>query len=356
MHVNEIDLRPWTFISPDHIISTRVDRAALTIDAVRQRLQRDPAAGMATVSASPARFGRSEIKDPAAAIGTIARRGIGTGGGVRGEPAGGTDMTPFFRRDPQLPNAIRQRIVRSGTVVPPSSRGYAAPPEMPTPSGVPSPGTPGTLEGRVPARGDRDPNEGRIDRGTTGGTPVPTPGGTTGGTRVPGRRTEPQVQPQPQPQPQVVPPPKSGTTPNWRDRIQRPVTPPPDRPTVDRGTTPTTPPPDESWRGRTTGRRGTTRTPPPPQSEVVPRNNNGQPVERLVPERPSDIPRRIIDRIGGARIYGEPRAVPRESAPPPRESAPPPPPRVERSSPPPSHSSSSSHSSGRAGGGGRVKH
>ncbi len=133
--LNEIDLRPWTFVSPDNIVSTRIDRAALTTDAIRQRLLRDPRNDFATVSAIPARFNRSQIKDPAAAINIIARRGIGGGTGREGSgPA--TDLTPFFRRDPELPNTIRQRIVHSGTpaVVGPALPGghAAAPPTRTT--------------------------------------------------------------------------------------------------------------------------------------------------------------------------------------------------------------------------------
>src|SRR5258707_261529 len=41
VRVGELDLRPWTFINPDGLVSRRVDRAALTIDAVRGRLSRD---------------------------------------------------------------------------------------------------------------------------------------------------------------------------------------------------------------------------------------------------------------------------------------------------------------------------
>lgn len=320
VRLNEIDLRPWTFVSPNNIVSTRVDRAALTTDIIRQRLLRDPRNDFATVSGTPARFSRSEIKDPAAAINTIARRGIGGGTGREGSgPA--TDLTPFFRRDPELPNNVRERIVHSGTpaVVAPTIRGgiAAAPPRV-TPTGVPAPGTPGTLEGRIPARGDKD-TSGGIDRGAGGRTPV------TGGQPV-----TPQFTPPPaNVQPRSTPPP----APNWRERVERPA---PQAP-VNRGATPP-PPRDESWRTRATGRRGEQ-----PAPSAVPRDR--APVHYTPADPGSDIPRRIIDRIGGARIYTEP--------------SPPPPPRIERSSPPPpperssSPPPSSSHSSGRGGGSGR---
>ena len=154
VRVNEIDLRPWTFVSSDRIVSTRVDQAALTTDAIRQRLQRggDGNRDVAVVSGVPARFTRSEIKDPAAAINTIARRGIGSGTGREGSGSA-TDMTPFFRRDPELSNAVRERIVRSG-VGAGAAVVVGTPRTLPGASGVPSPGTPGTIEGRVPPHGD----------------------------------------------------------------------------------------------------------------------------------------------------------------------------------------------------------
>src|SRR6266498_913773 len=112
VRLSEIDLRPWTFMNANQIVSTRVDQAALTTVAIRQRLARDPGAGLAAVSGAHARFNRNEIRDPAAAIGNIVRRGVGSGTGREGS-ASATDLTPFFRRDPELSNHIRERIVRS---------------------------------------------------------------------------------------------------------------------------------------------------------------------------------------------------------------------------------------------------
>src|SRR5205085_661897 len=134
---------PWTFVNSNHIVSNRIDQAALTIDAVRQRLTREPGGALATVSGTPARFTRSEIKDPAAAVNNIVHRGLvsGTGRGSSGTVA---DMTPYFRRDPELSTAVREHIVRSRVPEPVTSVGV--------PSGVPTPGTRGTLEGRS----DRD--------------------------------------------------------------------------------------------------------------------------------------------------------------------------------------------------------
>ncbi len=310
-------------MSGDRIVSTRVDQAALTTDAIRERLRRDPSRDLATVSGQPARFSRSEIKDPATAINTIARRGIGSGTGREGS---GSDMTPFFRRDPALSNAVRERIVRSAivggtTAVVSSPRGGG----LPAGSGVPSPGTPGTIEGRVPPHGD-SPDAGRPtvprdrfrDNPAGGAAPPQTPSNIDrGGDR------------------------------NWRDRLDRSTSPsaPADR------TPAPTPQRDDSWRGRATGRRDATpKTDGPIDRAPVDRGL----VERKPADRGSDIPRRIIDRIGGARIYGgdTPRdSTPRQSsapreAPPPhveRSSPPPPPPPKESSAPPPSRSNDGGH-------------
>src|ERR1051325_401457 len=114
VRINEVDLRPWTFVSPGQFVSTRVDRAALTTDLVRNRLMRD-GGGTATVTNNPARFTRNELKDPATAVANVIRRGTGsgTGTGSAGSPAGATDMTPFFRRDQELSSAVRERITRN---------------------------------------------------------------------------------------------------------------------------------------------------------------------------------------------------------------------------------------------------
>ena len=331
VRLNEIDLRPWTFVSPNQIVSTRVDQAALTTDAIRDRLRRDPGAGVATVSGVPARFTRSEIKDPAAAIGTIARRGIGSGTGREGSGSA-ADMTPFFRRDPELSNTIRERIVRSAPGVPVGGTAFVSSPRggLPAGSGVPSPGTPGTIEGRIPPHGD-SPDSGR---GTI-------------------NRRDP-VTPSPATPSNVD---RSGAARNnWRDRLDRSVTPgiPAER-SQDR--TPVDRTPAETWRGRVVGRgEATPRNDTPLDRTPVTRTPvdrtpvSRTPVDRTPVDRGSDVPRRIIDRIGGARIYGD---TPRQSAPrqaePQREA----PRNIERSSPPPprEHSapSSNTRSSGDAG-------
>src|SRR5204863_451459 len=64
-------------------------------------------------------------------------------------------------RDPELSNTVRERIVRSAVIA--GGGGSAAvgtARSIPAGSGVPSPGTPGTIEGRIPPHGDA-PDAGR---------------------------------------------------------------------------------------------------------------------------------------------------------------------------------------------------
>ena len=310
VRLNEVDLRPWTFVNANQIVSTRVDQAALTTDAIRQRLAR--------VTGAPARFSRSEIRDPASAVGAIARRGVGSGPGREGSGSI-ADMTPFFRRDPGLSTQIRERIVRSAPVAPPAAAGTVggSPTRWaPTGSGVPSPGTPGTIEGRIPPHGDSpDAGRGVVNRGAPsreGSAPPPTSSHIERGAD-PSR--------------------------SWRDRVDR---------STPAATTPKEKAPDDSWRGRV------------PRRDFTPRN--GTPADRTPDRTPvdrgSDVPRRIIDRIGGARIYGEtppPPPPPRDSAP--RNAQPQPAPRsTERSSsPPPQREHSSAPPPSRSNDGGHVK-
>jgi hypothetical protein len=346
VRVGDIDLRPWTFINPNHIVSTRVDRAALTTDAIRDRLRRG-SDGFATVSNNPARFTRNELRDPDAAVTVIARRGAGggTGKGGTGSP---TDMTPFFRRDPDLSSDIRDRIVRgrptdgsrtsggatTGGGVAPIGGGNLAPigggSVAPIGSGSVAPIGSDRI-GRGTNRGDVPADSGRIDRGRLGRGSEP-------------KQTE---RPSAGDRGKAVPP--APAAPDSRDRVQRPSP----RPTAPSASpqpqrAPDRVRPDENWRGRAIGRQ--------PQAQGTGSSSAPaaapQPAERELSNRGSDVPRRIIDRIGGARVYpGEadsgraerqPRASPppREAAAPRRES--PPPPRAERpssgernSSPPP---------------------
>lgn len=135
VRVNEIDLRPWTFMDADTLISNRVDRASLTADAIKQRLGRTNG-GFATVSNEPARFTREQFRNPADAVNAIARRGFaGTGReNLTGDLAG--DMTPFFRRDADVSSTVRERITRA--------RGGDAPAGGPTTSPRVAGGSPST--------------------------------------------------------------------------------------------------------------------------------------------------------------------------------------------------------------------
>ena len=328
VRLNEVDLRPWTFVNPDRIVSTRIDQAAITTDAIRQRLIREPGSALATVSGSPARFTRSDLKDPAAAVGNIIRRGPVSGTGREGSGTA-ADFTPFFRRDPELSGPVRERIIASRIAAP-------APPPPSTvgaPSGVPTPGTRGTLEGRSDrdgsgSRGDYRPGEasGRVFRDPYGGS------SNSGRSSAAPRNNR-----------------DSSNAPDrsWRERVDRssPSAPPSNN---------VRPPSDTNWRGRSVER--------------------GSGNKSSGDSNRADIPRRIIDRIGGARISpgdstqrdSTPReSAPRDSSPPreaqPRSSEPPrqerssPPPSQERSSPPPREHSAPPPSSHDGGGGGRVK-
>jgi hypothetical protein len=367
VRIGDMDLRPWTFVNPNAIMSTRVDRAALTTDAIRDRLGRS-SGGFVTVSNNPARFTRNELKDPDTAVNAIARRGLGSGTGKEGTGSP-TDMTPFFRRDPDLSSNVRDRITRgarpsggtgttagSGGSVAPIGSGNLAPigsgnvapigggSVAPTGGGNVAPAT-GDRFGRGGNRGDVPADSGRVDRGRLGrGTEPPTvehPSTTDRGNATPphpapdvrNRMQRPSQQPsageQPSPQPQRAP-----------DRVR----------------------PDESWRGRAVGGQ-------PQKGSGSPATAPPQPLERDFSNRGSDVPRRVIDRIGGARVYpgdvdrgDRSSPAPRYTPPPARDAAPrreasppPPPPRAERpssgerSSPPPEHHEAAPHNNSDGG-------
>jgi len=219
VRLRDIDLRPWTFLNPNSIVSTRVDQAALSADVIRERLLRDKNADLATVTGAPARFTRSEMRDPAAAVNNIIRRGIGGGTGKEGSGAA-ADMTPFFRRDPELSTAVRDRVART---LLPAVPVLVAP--VRGPSGVPSPGTPGTIEGRTGFRRDITPSApsspATVDRGGI-------------------NRRDPLM-------PDRTIPRDAGNA--WRNRVERPSTPqaPSEAPRNDRSLVPDR---SNGWRGR----------------------------------------------------------------------------------------------------------
>ncbi|HEX9983423.1 MAG TPA: DUF6600 domain-containing protein [Thermoanaerobaculia bacterium] len=279
VRTDDFDLRPWTFIDSNTIISTRVDRAALTTDAVRARLGRTNG-GLATISSSPARFTREEFKDPAAAI---QRRGIGSGTGDRGvgSPA---DVTPFIRRDPDLSGNIRERIAR---VQPPDSQT----PVSGRPGAAPMDGVTGrigrTIEGTGrPVDDGTRATDGRLGRGSGTGTGDAQRPGVVGGdapsTSRPAEGNAGRVNRGNDDRD------SSGA---WRDRIGRPAT----TPSEGAVSTPAAPPSsdakpargDDSWRGR-----------------AVRGGDDDKASGSSTRERAtgSDAPRRVINGIGGARV------------------------------------------------------
>jgi hypothetical protein len=316
VRVNEIDLRPWTFVDANTIVSGRIDRAAIGIDIVRGRLARGPADLGAMISGSPAKFGRSDLRDPAGAVNEIYRRGLT---GATGQVVPSTDMTPFFRRDNELPAAIRDRIVRTrpvdGVIVAgrPAVPGSVAPigsgSVAPIGSGSVAPigrgGVAPTTGGgaNTPPSSTGGGSDGRIHRGDGGSGSWRNNGGGSSG---------------------------SGSAPAPRDsgsgRIHRDTT-----------------VPEPSWRNRVnrafpagvdSGDRPSATTPAAETPAETPASAAPTPSGRTRATRSgSDIPRRVIDGIGGTRIYrgdGDHSSPPPPHAEAPRpaahESAPPPPP------------------------------
>ncbi|HVS32004.1 MAG TPA: DUF6600 domain-containing protein [Thermoanaerobaculia bacterium] len=325
VRANDVDLRPWTFVDGNTLVSTRVDRAALTTDVIRGRLLRDHG-GFATISNNPARFTRTELKDPAAAIN---RRAAGSGiGRENGSPA---DMTPFFRRDPDLAGNVRDRIIRTrpadgtraaapaggsstggGSGLAPSGGGGLAPigggnvapisggalapiagqgPESGETAGrirratdIPRTdvGTGRVDRGEAPAA-ERDPR--RIDRGSVA-TPAPAPAGEAPAWRDRVNRTKSSRADEPARTPSAAPERDTTAVRDWRSSVARSAEP----------------------------RSGTTTEP----RASEPRTTAPQ------RERTSDASRRVIDRIGGARVRptdsGSSRSTGQKSSPPPARS------------------------------------
>ncbi|HEX9160492.1 MAG TPA: DUF6600 domain-containing protein [Thermoanaerobaculia bacterium] len=337
VRVNEVDLRPWTFLDANTIFSNRVDRAALATDVVRARLVRMPG-GYGTISGMPARFSRAELRDPSGAVNNLYRRGLMGGGqapreGATGSVIPATDLTPFFRRDAELPGMIRDRIVRTRPVdgvvgafrgsaggVAPIGSGSIAPigsgSVAPIGGGSVAPTT-GNVPG-APATGD-----GRIRRG--GGSPAAPSPSDSGASRDSGGRIHRGGGEKP------TPPSDGGhinrgsgdnsgstsrdsgsraTNPSWRNHMR--TTPVDPQPGDQAAPAPAPVPRNEgsNWRGRVV------REPEPGADAPAPPR-----VERSNPSEPrgSDVPRRVIDGIGGTRIRTEgDRPSSRDSAPPPR--------------------------------------
>ncbi len=308
VRVNDIDLRPWTFVDSKGVISNRVDRAALTTDAIKQRLGRSRD-GFATVGSGPARFTREEWNDPADAIRRRGLDGRRTGAETGAGGVFGDDMTPFFRRDGNVSGDVRDRIVRSrgsgsGSVaggVPSRSIGGGTGSVAPIGGGSLAPigrgsvapiggGNVAPIGGGDDRRGDT--NTGRVTRrGTTppaGSQPADT--GTSTGSigrnrdRSDGEADTPRT-----------------TGPSWRDRARdrdTQVTPPPAAgpsagPSSGTSASPSTERSSggDSWRSRIRD-RGTDRSSGGSSRSSGSASSGGS----------SDVPRRVIDGVGGARI------------------------------------------------------
>ena len=278
VRINEFDLRPWTFVDSRTLVSHRIDRAALTTDAVKERLTRMKD-GYAPITGGPARFTREEVRDPAEAI---RRRGLD--GRLTGRETGAqtpVDLTPFVRRDADLGSTIRDRVVRArGTTptpvagVPSSTRGGGS-------AAVPSTGT-GSIERRRAGGGG---GEGRIGREPAAGPRV-----IGGGDRT----TTPSTGETPS---------RRGGTPStgegsWRGRIGERGADLPERSVTPRDTTSPSDAPSrrDAWRNRVRTDEGSATTSPSSGRSTSTGSGSS-----------SDVPRRVIDRIGGARV------VPRES-------------------------------------------
>jgi hypothetical protein len=305
VRVNEFDLRPWTFVDSAGLISNRVDRAALATDAIKQRLSRSRD-GYATISGGPARFTREEFRDPAEAI---RRRSIGSRdgrntGAETGAPP--VDLTPFVRRDPEVGGAIRDRII--------SRRGGGGGGTDVANGGTNS-GTTRTIGGVAPigggsaapiGRGGVAPIGGGSVAPVAGGTEARRSGGTAGRVSRGGGNDPVRV---------IGETPRDNTPSddtareaparNWRDRvgerggaIDRPAAVPPPTATPTETTAPSAREGrNQSWRDRV---RSDNDAPRSSGSGSTPST------DRSTSSGSSDVPRRVIDRIGGARV------VPRE--------------------------------------------
>jgi hypothetical protein len=285
VRVNEVDLRPWTIVDGNTLFSSRIDRAALTTDAIKQRLGRTDRSndGFATVTGEPARFTREEYRDPAAAI---RRRGLG--GDTSGATGVNTDLTPFIKRDPNLGASVRDRIVRSrpegqiasrggvggGNSVAPVTGGSAAP--------VGRGGLAPIDGGSLAPIGGANPS-GVLDRNRSGAGPSSEQ--PRDPVRIIGRDRE---QEQRDTRDSGAAP-SAGAT--WRDRVSRGNDPTPE--VTAPGQLPGTAPapavvPRDSWRNRRSSDAG----------DSTPSTRSGESATR----GSGDVPARVIDRIGGARV------------------------------------------------------
>jgi uncharacterized membrane protein YgcG len=271
VRLNELDMRPWTFIDSRHVISNRVDRAALTADAVKQRIGRSRDGFVTVAGGGAARFTREEWNDPGDAIRrrSVSDRAGRNTGAESGAPP--TDLTPFFRRDGEVSAPVRDRIARGRGMTGTTTAAVA-----PNTGGGVAPIGRGSVapigRGSVAPIGSGD--SGRVSRGAT--RPADTPatdnapvwrdrtsrrsGETTGGTDTPSTGSAP----------------SRGSTDTWRRRAPR----------------------------EGSGASGSIPAPTSGDTSAAPAPGGSS-------SGASDVPRRVIDRIGGARVY--PRDSGRES-------------------------------------------
>lgn len=342
----DTDLTPWTFVTPDGLVSRRIDRAALTTDAIRGRLTR----GEGSLVTGGIRLTRDEFKDPTTAVSRIARRGIGSGTGNEG--SGSTaDLTPFFRRDPELSNGLRERLVRNqpevgskpesplaggGATIDRSTLNPASPQE--TAAGrlgrgtQPSTGTETRREPDTPSRGTvwrgATPRTGEADAKPPAETPAIRRNAIDRDAVRP-ERTQPQTR---TPRDSSWRSPSSDRQTSEPPAVRRPAV---ERPSTERAPvrTPAVEPRSDSSR-ESSGRSESWRRPSTNRSE----DSNGGSTDRST-VKPSAVPRQVIDGIGGVRVTprstrqpsSEPRATSRtrESGSPSRST----PSRVERPAP-----------------------
>lgn len=290
VRVSELDLRPWTFVDSGTLVSRRVDRAALTIDAVKDRLGRNRDA-MATMAGGPSRFTREEFRDPAEAIRRRSLDGRATG---RESGAPPTDLTPFARRESDVSGTIRDRVARDrGGVNGPiaGGGGAVATPPQPlgggiAPRGGLAPIGRGSVAPIVP--GSVAPTTG-VDRRNGNDTPAAPPASGRsrtigGGDRDTGRTRETVGRERTQPPADT----RDRSNGNWRgtDRSggsTRQVAPPPPASTTPRETPERAP--RDNWRARPRTDEGSAPASPSRESSGA-----------------SDVARRVIERIGGARL------------------------------------------------------
>jgi hypothetical protein len=286
VRVDDLDLRPWTFVDSRGIVSNRVDRAALTTDAVKQRLGR-ARDGFATVGYGASRFTREEWNDPADAVRRRGLDGRHTGAESGAGGVGVADMTPFFRREGNVSGDVRDRVIRSrggsGSSAPAHAGGGSA--------ATPSRGLGGADSVAPIGRGSVAPigrggvapvdGSGRVGRGGSTTTPPATSqpadsGVNTGSIGRRGRDGDASSGDAPR-----------STGPSWRDRDQNrgtQTTPSTGSSTSGSSTSGTK---NDAWRNRIPDRGGERR------------DKSGSGSSASSGSAPS---RRVIDSVGGVRI------------------------------------------------------